>query len=431
MAVLENIYHQSMIYNPESPDSKYGFVPNTKSKKIKAFPQIFFSDGEPWKEANQYAFSRFYDSNRDIKTVSREINHLAKYADWLEQEKLHWLHFPKKKRERCLFRFRGFLIECREQHLLAPSTVSQIMSSTVKFYRWASSQGLADSRNQLWDEEFKLIKFFDKQGFSRTMGVLSTELVIPNRKRSGDTLEDGLLPLTQQQVKTLMLHLKTHSNYELYLMHKVALLTGCRYETVTTLTIGVLNNAYQDPNSNHLMRVSVGPSTPVKTKFDVRGEILFPASLIQELADYFSSAQAILRRAKAPEEYQSNIFLTSQGNPYLRSSFSTLIGRLKVELIELGHTEFGRFKFHQLRATFGTMLMKSALNSGAISASNAIEYVKDAMLHNNASTTWKYVKFIEKEPLEEAFLDLLWGMFTGTAQQTDELVDSLTGRYDG
>ena len=158
MAVLENIVHQSMRYSPSSPDAKHGFISNPESKKINAFPQIFFSDGEPWKEANQYAFSRFYDSKRNLKTVSREMSHVARYADWLEKEQSHWLHFPKKKRERCLFRFKGFLIECRDHHHLAPSTVSAVMNSTLNFYRWASCARLADSRCNMWEEKAKTVK---------------------------------------------------------------------------------------------------------------------------------------------------------------------------------------------------------------------------------------------------------------------------------
>jgi integrase len=431
MSVLETIYHQPMIYSPLSPEAKHGFIPKPKSKLIKSFPQIYSADGEPWKEANQYAFSRFYDLRKKLKTVSREMSHIARYADWLEKENIHWLHFPKKKRERCLFRFKGFLIECRENHHLAPSTVSAVMNSTLNFYRWASREMLAQCRYDMWEEKAKTVKFFDRTGFSRTMNVMSSELSIPNRRRTGVTLEDGLLPLNKKSLDTLMLHLTNHSNYELYLFHKVAIQTGCRYETISTLTSEALKSAYQDPNMKHIMRVSVGPSTAVKTKFDVSGSIMFPQVLLQELVDYYDSAEAILRRSKASNEHQKNIFLTSRGNLYTRASFSTIIGRLRAELVELGYTEFGRFKFHQLRATFGTMTMEHCLNSKAISNSGAIEFVKDAMLHKDASTTWKYVTFINNVPQDKAFYESLWAMFTGSVEQTDELVEGLTGRYDG
>ncbi|MBA6327718.1 hypothetical protein H4J46_07170 [Colwellia sp. MB02u-6] len=51
MSVLETIHHQSMIYNPSSPETKYGCIPKPKSKVIKSFPQIYAVNNEPWKEA--------------------------------------------------------------------------------------------------------------------------------------------------------------------------------------------------------------------------------------------------------------------------------------------------------------------------------------------------------------------------------------------
>jgi hypothetical protein len=305
------------------------------------------------------------------------------------------------------------------------------MNSTLQFYRWASREMLADSRGSMWEEKAKTVKFFDKVGFSRTMTVMSSELSIPNRRRTGVLLEDGLLPLNKKSLDTLMLHLTNHSNYELYLFHKVGYQTGSRYETISTLTLKALKSAYQDPNMEHIMRVGVGPSTDVKTKFDVSGTIMFPKELLQELVGYYESAEAILRRSKASNEHQKYIFLTSRGNLFTRASFSTLIGRLRAELVELGHTEFGRFKFHQLRATFGTMTMEYCLSSKAISSGGAIEFVRDAMLHKEASTTWKYVTFLEKVPQDKAFYESLWAMFTGSVKQTDELVEGLTGRYNG
>lgn len=419
MATLEKINYQPMIFNPTDNENTYGFVVNRNRRTTNFFPQIFLSDGEPWHEANSYAFYRYLDLNKDIKTIDREMNHLSRYADWLEKEGLHWLHFPKLKRERCLFRFRGYLIESRDNQILAPSTVSQLLNAVIAFYKWASAKGLAVPRAELFDDKNITIKFFDKVGFSRTMNVASTELAIPNRKRNCLTLEGGLTPLTKTQAAILMEHLHDHKNYQLYLMHKTCLLTGCRHETITSLTIDALKYAYQDPSVSNAFRVKVGAGTSVKTKYDVVGDIYFPKTLIKELIEYYESATAIFRRSKSSSKHLKLIFLTSQGNPYTRQTFGTLIKRLKNELIEKGYSEFARFKFHQLRATFGTMLMRSALKIQGISPSNAIEFVKDAMLHKYSATTWKYIKFIEREPIEDAFLEHLWSIFTGESHENN------------
>ncbi|MGK0269860.1 MAG: integrase [Cocleimonas sp.] len=426
MAILEYISEHPMMFEPDSKNAEYGFIKNPKRKRLKSFPQIFRSDGEPWHEANRFAYYRYYDLQKDLKTVSSQMTHLARYAAWLEDTDLNWLHFPKTKRERCLFKFRGYLIGLRENGLLAPSTASQMMNSVIAFYRWASAKGYATERTKLFDNKIKVLSFFDKVGFSRTMSVVSSELSIPNRARTGVRLEDGLTPINQASTKTLLTYLSEHRNYELYLMTKVALQTGCRHETVTTLNINVLKNAYSDHNLSQIMRVKVGPSTGVMTKFDVSGEVYFPETLVNELIKYFSSAEAILRRSKAKDELQQNVFLTSRGNRYTRQTFGTLLSRLKGELIESGHTEFGRFKFHQLRATFGTMLMRAILNTTGMTTLNAIEFVKEAMLHKDAQTTWKYIKFIEQEPIEKQFLDTLWSLFTGSKDESNEIIEHIT-----
>lgn len=426
MAILEKIDFQQMQFEPLSSGNSFGFTPSKKRKGAVSLPHIFFSNGEPWWEANKYALYRYYDLSKDIKTVHREMSHIARYAEWLEKTGLHWLHFPKKKSERCLFKFRGYLIELRDEGLLAPSTTSQVMNSVTAFYRWASAYKYAGERSTLFDDKNKAISFFDKVGFRRTMSVISSELSISSRVRTGVRLEDGLTPLSQASSLVLMKHLADQKNYELYLMAKVALQTGCRHETIATLNIRAIEAAYPDHSFENTMRVKVGPGTGVDTKFDVTGEVYFPSALIYELTQYYNSAEAILRRSKANASIQKNIFITSHGNRYTSQTFGTLMHRLKQELIKSGNSEFGRFKFHQLRATFGTMLMRAILKTKQMNSLNAIEFVKDAMLHKEASTTWKYIKFIEREPVEEQFLETLWSMFTGTEDKSNEIIEQLT-----
>ena len=426
MATLEIINFQPMVFEPGNANSKYNFNWTPTNSPKTPFPQVFFADGEPWYEVNRYAFYRYYEQKKDIKTVLREMSHLARYADWLEKIGLHWKHFPKKKSDRCLYIFRGYLLGLRDKGLMAPSTVSQCMNSAIAFYRWASAIKYIEEGSNLFDDKTKNITLFDRVGFSRTIRLVSNDLSIPNRARAGVRLENGLTPISSASIVILMNHLAKHQNYELYMMAKVALQTGCRHETVSTLNINSLRNAYPDHSIPHLMRVRVGPGTKVDTKFDVSGEVYIPKSLVTELMDYFNSPESIFRRSKAKKELQQHIFLTRQGNKYSTETFGTLLYRLKGELIEAGHTEFGRFKFHQLRATFGTMLMRALLNTKGMTSHNAIIFVQEAMLHKHASTTWRYIQFIEKEPVEEKFLDNLWAMFTGNKEISANIIENLT-----
>lgn len=257
LATLENVNHQPMIFAPSLRNSVHDFIPDLSKKLVESFPQIYFSCGMPWHEANRYAFFRYYDLQKDIKTIRREMTHLAKYADWLEESSLHWLHFPKQKSERCLFRFRGLLIEQRNEGLLASSTTSQAMNAVVAFYRWASANGYAGERSTLFENRSNVITFFDHVGFRRTMSAQSTELSIPNRVRTGIRLEEGLTPISQANSQILMAYLAKYRNYELYLMAKVALQTGCRHETIATLKIDAIKNAYSAQTLTNIMKIMI------------------------------------------------------------------------------------------------------------------------------------------------------------------------------
>ena len=56
----------------------------------------------------------------------------------------------------------------------------------------------------------------------------------------------------------------------------------------------------------------------------------------------------------------------------------------------------------------------------------AIVFVRDAMLHKDEATTWKYLKFIESEPVKEALSDEFWGLFFGTLQDASEVISEVT-----
>jgi integrase len=90
-----------------------------------------------------------------------------------------------------------------------------------------------------------------------------------------------------------------------------------------------------------------------------------------------------------------------------------------------GLTQFQTFKFHQTRATFGTQLMRLAMNT-LPSQVDAIVFVRDAMLHKDEATTWKYVKFIEQEPIKEALSDEFFNLYLGQVNDAELLIDRVT-----
>ncbi|MBN0203493.1 site-specific integrase, partial [Pseudomonas aeruginosa] len=142
-------------------------------------------------------------------------------------------------------------------------------------------------------------------------------------------LENGLLPLSDKNRNILLRFLHEQGKVELYLMVLIGFFTGARSETIRTLRLSSLENATDDSTTPGIMRVTVGPGTQVKTKFDVRGSLLFPSQLLQELERYAYSARRLTRQARASEGDRTLLFLSERGNAYSETSFTKLISYLR------------------------------------------------------------------------------------------------------
>ena len=98
-------------------------VPSTRSP-IEDLPQIFWENRSPWDEANAWGLHRAAPRDVDIQTVKRTMKHLCRYATYLEEEGLDWRHFPLRKDERVLWKFRKQLIQERDEGILEGSTAA-------------------------------------------------------------------------------------------------------------------------------------------------------------------------------------------------------------------------------------------------------------------------------------------------------------------
>lgn len=425
MAMLERVCITPMAIVADRISRGVSWVPVMHLKPTPKVPHIFFGDGEPWLAANAYALNKLESVAGDnIKTVISNMSHLKAYASWLEDNEVDWRHFPTNKKDRCLFQYRGFLIRQREAGLVSPSTASSRMAAIIHFYRWAQLFGWVD-RDPLWEDRAKSVRFYTSVGFSRTMSVVSSELAIPNRTRVGGGLEGGLLPLTDENRAALLSFLSEQGKVELYLMTMIGFFTGARSETIRTLRLSNLDNAQHDATILSMKRIAVGPGTAVKTKYDVSGTLLFPSELVDHLERYAYSSRRLSRQARASDKDRTLLFLSERGNAYSETSFTKLISYLREKLAKEGLDQFREFKFHQTRATFGTQLMRLAMNI-LPSQIDAIIFVRDAMLHKDEATTWKYVKFIEKEPVKEALSDEFFNLYIGRAGDVDKLIDKVT-----
>ena len=395
------------------------YTPSTSVRTIPDLPQIFLSDGQPWQEANLWAMERATTRDVSIRTVQANMVALHHYCNWLEHENVDWLEFPIRKKDRCIVRYRGALVDARENGALAPSTITERMNSVIRFYRWVLKMGLFSPESPLWVDRAVKVVYFDKVGFERSLLRTTTDVSIPNRSRPGERLEDGLLPVSSEDRDRILGLARSNASQELFLMLSLGFFTGMRLGTISDLKIQTLERAVPDPASPNLFRLNVGPgaSPNVHTKFGVTGHIWITRQLLEELKYYAYSVRRLEREAKAARDHKDLLFLTRFGNPYGHRG-SDKSPAVNVEMFNLrklwnksGITALRHFHFHQSRCTYGTELTRIGLS--VADPINTIELVRNAMLHKSEAITFKYIKFVQKEPIKKEVANAFTQSFLG------------------
>lgn len=115
----------------------------------------------------------------------------------------------------------------RDAGQISPSTASEYMRNCIMFYRWVRHRELLAPHVQLWRDKPYVLKYFDQVGFERSISGTTTDLSIPNRKRPGQTLEDGLLPVSETDRDSILDFAAENATPELYLMLALGFLPGC------------------------------------------------------------------------------------------------------------------------------------------------------------------------------------------------------------
>lgn len=364
-----------------------------RQKTIEKLPQIFWASGLGWSEVNVWALDRAAAGSTDMDTVKRNMKHLLTYARFLERSKEDWRHFPVRKEDQPIRKFRKFLIDQREAGEIKPSTATNCMAAVIQFYRFVLLKGFLDKGKPLWVDRIAAIHLHDSAGFKRTISRLSSELSIKNRSAVSHVLEDGLLPISGEHLTQLLRYTANNESVDFHYMLSIGFFTGARIGSIVTFTIESINTAREETLAPGLYRIAVGPGTGISTKFSVFGEILIPSALLEDLKVYARSTRRLLREAKAEKKYKGLLFLSRTGKPYSVATVNTANFECRRRAVAAGLHEFSNFTFHQSRATFGTWFMQLMLDAGG--KTNAIRVVRDAMLHRDERTTLGYIKFLE------------------------------------
>lgn len=408
MATLENV--RFVPHHVTRDVRSISYISSSSRPILEGVPLIFWADCRPWREANIWAVERATDNRLSLKTVVSNMNGLLHYANFLELQQVRWYQFPQRKADRCLVLYRGALIKLRDLGEISPATASEYMRICIMFYRWVKARQLLDIKACLWVDQSFFVRYFDEVGFERTISGITTDLKIPNRKRPGMLLEDGLLPVSPSDRDVILDFAANNGSREIFLMLALGFFTGMRIGTICDLKVQTLINAAPDPSAPGLLKIAIGPgaSPPVATKFSVTGQVWIPDALREELLDYAGDLRRIKRQAVAPTENQDLLFLTRFGNSYGRrgsdqsSSVNVEMSVLRQKAIQAECKALRNFRFHQTRCTFGTELARLCLSTCS-DVAVVIAMVGNALLHggNSEAVTFKYIRFVQTLPVKQ------------------------------
>ena len=384
------------------------------------FPVVLDKNHAPWREANLYILARFENSlGRSISTFHSIATDLSYYKNFLESEELEPFEFPKRKLHRPTYRYRNSLLLSVQAGEISSTTASRRVSSIIGFYRWITSGTAIKLENSPWDEHDVYFSTNDRYGAAKSTKVTTTDISIISPKSNdpySDSINDGseLNPLTLDAQVELIRTLASLGNVEITLIHLVSLFTGARIQTVLTLRDRHFIESMV--RSGNEVRINIGPSTMVDTKKGKRMVLRFPVWLFNKIRVYIGSERAIHRREKyRGNKDEVNVFLTNRGSPYYDSKSDLLMfdpnntkrrtrdgavvrqyisQRVIPQMRRRLNDDGFRYKFHDLRATFGMNLTEIKLRdvqSGAITLHQARDFVRSAMGHEKLETTDLYL----------------------------------------
>jgi integrase len=458
------IYEVKFIHNNDSVD--YTFH-QTDDIYFPYFPLILQSDGTLWEIANLYLVRKLEtesDGWVNMKTFRGIADDLLNYLRFMEEYKLHYLALPRNERLRVTYRYRTFLTSLVRKGKIRASTAKQRMNRVVNFYRDIIKWKLInpkDLENQPYEDIERGVLTLNNKGFGKSLRIQSHNLTIKAAKKNPnpDCILDGgeLRPLTLEEQVIILKALRNSRNREMQLIFYFALFTGARIQTCCTLCIKHLDG---ELDSEGYLRLRVGPGPGIDTKFDKNMILKVPGWLVNDLKIYANSHRATKRRASSlyGNTKENYLFLTNRGQPYYTSKqeiedwqnlrinesvarsetavmkvhdgatvrvfLSGLIAKIKVD-----HPNFTRFRFHDLRATYGMNLLEKILAKlgEKQTAMAALVEVQQCMGHSNIQTTMRYLnyrgRFNERVAVQDAFEEEILQYVTTTSDWPDQLAD--------
>lgn len=393
-------------------------------------PQLYWSNGKTWDEANLWLFERLMFTRRGVhlktQTVNRNGYAALSYMNYMESEGLDWRHAPIRYDDDSMTLYRGWLIGRRDgvyEGQLSPSTPPSYINDAIALFKWLVKNNFLDENAFKIEEYKRTVTRTDKFGLPQPTTLTTNNYTILNNTQNQIKLEDGVLPVSTEMRDTIISLARDLAPYELYLMLKLGFFTGMRIGSITTLKRQTFDNATIVPFTNGtIMELSIGPNiayAPVATKNSKNGKVIIPTDLYEEIRSYLDSTRRIKRESKASPADKNVVFLTQHGTTYERnevtdaSSINSAMSRFRKKTKNHGHN-IKNFYFHQSRATFATCVAHMAIsNSTGRSLGNILAMIQNLLMHESPDVSLAYIQLLEQRQIQSEWANLYTNLFSG------------------
>jgi|GEM_PF-642122 len=338
---IENIIVIWENHNHYTPDSLSTHSLIT-DRLIEGYPILYKSDGAPWDLANLYLYE-WWQSEADYDEVStstivRKAKHLLNYLKWIEhlQSQGHDVdefYAPERSRprNRITYMYKSHLKQLYETYqnnkrLNSLSTVKGKSGEVAQFYIFLNQYKLHPEGKVIEGLFYNPLnsKKLTKYGIRN---IYYTDLHFKMRsseteRNRSDIIwgeEGGVRPLSERDTQFILWALDSVEDRQQQLIHWFAIFTGARKQTICTLHVHAIQQAWRKYQDQSFGYISVGPSTGVDTKKNVKYDIMVPISLLKAIYQWITFSPVYKHRA-LKSFYGNSIhnycFLNKQGNPY-------------------------------------------------------------------------------------------------------------------
>jgi integrase len=290
--------------------------------------------------------------------------------------------------ERPIYQFSKFIEKQYESGVIAGTTAKNYFSCVVRFYTHHLKFNYPFQGGVPVEYTETIIKKYDNDLTSHITGLEIKVLSADCKPNIGSSKRTELIPFNDKEKKLFFSTLVDNGSEELLLICLLAYNSGMRADEIADFRVDMISR--YSGQDEFILRL--GPVSGHRTKKNSEMPVEVNGRIIALLLRY-NKSKRYLNRLKKTKPDRANVFLDKNGKPYTQKMISTLFNEFMRDYIKTIDPDFYH-KFHDLRVSFGVIIMKTCIDAGW-KRSESLAYTKKQMRHQKVETTQLYLEYWE------------------------------------